>query len=107
MKSQCLLPAMLALCSCLNNAHRFDVVSDEPIASATVELNGKSAQLRISESTHAVGELTPSGDAHGVIRVQLISGRTANCRIGYVTSGEPEPHRFKIAGGKCAWISDA
>jgi hypothetical protein len=90
----------------LDNAHRFDVVSDEPIASATVELNGKSAPLSVPDPNHAAGELTPAGDADGEIRLQMISGRIVRCRIGYVTSGEREPHRFEIANGRCAWLSN-
>jgi hypothetical protein len=89
-----------------DQTHRFEVRSDEPIQSAVVELNGRSAQLQLRDEHFATGELALGADADGRLVIHQTSGRAVTCQIGYVTKGEDEPHHFTIKSGKCAWEAD-
>jgi hypothetical protein len=92
---------MLAACS---PPHRFEIKSDEPIARVTGDFtNAKRVEARVDGEASAV-VTAHSGDDSGIIQVALRRGQLVDCRVGYVTNGEPEPHRMKIENGRCSGV---
>jgi hypothetical protein len=87
------------LTSCSAPPHIFVVKTDEPAKEAVLTINGESIKLAEKNGQFAGDSYVSNGS--GDIRVVLLSGRTAICKIDYITNGESEPHRFNVGNGQC------
>ena len=94
------LPLLLILTGgCTAPPHKFFVTVDREPKSGFLTLNDHTTQL-IHRGTTLYGERRIS-DASGKVTVHFKDGSTVECRIGYITNGEVEPHHFSILGQKC------
>lgn len=88
----------LASCSHL---HRFEVDSGrEDVARATLALYDRTTQMNVVNGV-VLGERRRRADGSGWIFIIFADGSRARCQIGYVASGEEEPHRFVVEDGRC------
>jgi hypothetical protein len=93
---------LLAACSA---DHRFDVAIDDPAAErAELTLYGETTSMVRTERGFA-GTRRNRADGSGRIVIYRSNGGPINCPIGYVTSGEDEPHRFVVRNSDCAWVA--
>jgi hypothetical protein len=79
--------------------HRFVVNADREIRSAQLKLNGKARTMVVYGKSASAGMML--SDASGAIMIVFADGTTTECRIGYITNGEMEPHEIVVEGGKC------
>jgi hypothetical protein len=82
--------------------HRFIVEGAEEAENATLTLNNESSPME-KRSIVFVAERGVS-DASGAIRIRYADGQHIDCRIGYITNGEAEPHLFRVVDGKCVEV---
>lgn len=94
------LPILLLAIAGCSSGHRFEVdVGDLDVGRAELTLYGttspmdRAGQLLIADRD--------GGDGSGRIEITPRTGAPITCRIGYVTNGENEPHRFVVRNGVC------
>jgi len=98
-----LVSVIPALTAC-DGGHRFVVAADRPMKSGTVTLTGDRA-IPLSVYGKLAKAKTRGGDASGAITVRFVDGSEVRCQIGYITSGEIEPHNVSIRYGRCPTIN--
>jgi hypothetical protein len=93
-------PAVLCLASCEKDNNEF-VVRDPAnvVASATVELCGKSSALAKSAGM-LTGKIPAKCEGSGTILIRLSDGREARCPVGYVTYLE-QRFEYVVEEGAC------
>lgn len=85
----------------LRAPHQFDIKSDEPIKSVKVNLaNMRGSEARFVSPHHVVAKVHVA-DSSGEIKVLLTSGAEVSCPVGYITTGEPEPHNLSKQSRRC------
>jgi hypothetical protein len=90
----------LALSGCAPS-HEFAITSDEIIRRVELDLkNMKKSGVELVNPKLASADIW-AGDSSGNIRVHLASGKVATCEVGYITSGDFEPHIFSVEQGQC------
>jgi hypothetical protein len=98
-----LVLASVALAAC-SGPHQFEIKSDERITGVEVNLeNMRWSQVRLINDNHATAEAR-TADSSGEIRVTLSDGREVVCPVGYVTSGDDEPHNIIVRNGRCSGV---
>jgi hypothetical protein len=96
-----LVALFLGACS---STHRFEISSDEPIESVSgIFKNARKVDVLQESDTKAV-VTAQSADDSGEIKVGLRSNSLVTCPVGYVTSGDAEPHQITIRNGRCRGI---
>lgn len=91
---------MTASCS-IAPPHRFLVISDADMAGIEANFANSRATRAILHSPRS-GEVTvEASDSAGTIMLEMADASRVECRVGYVTNGEIEPHRATIRDGKC------
>ena len=63
-------------------------------------MNVRKAEVRMESPNRAWADVW-AGDSSGHIRITMASGREVACLVGYMTSGDVEPHIFLIERGEC------
>ncbi len=81
-----------------SHSHIFEVSAEDAREASLTIYNETTAMDRSGSSF--IGHRS-GGDGSGHIDIVYPDGRRLSCPIGYVTSGEPEPHRYVIRNGQC------
>ena len=95
-----ILVGALALSACAK-PHELTISSDAPIKGVDLILdNMRKSKVDMSDPNFVRADVW-AGDSGGKIAVQLASGKFITCEVGYMTSGDDEPHILMIEGDKC------
>jgi hypothetical protein len=89
----------LLVMACTAPPHKFVILVDSEPKSATLTLNGETTDMMRQGNTFFGS--SPKSDASGKIVISFKDKNSVECRIGYITNGEFEPHHFTIIGKEC------
>ena len=81
--------------------HSFIVDGGFGAESATLTLNGTEYRMEGTERNVFTVRTDPVEGGGGIEIVYNGDGATAYCTVGYVTGGDPEPHRYIVERLEC------
>ena len=87
--------------SYLSPGHEFIVRAGFGAESATLTLNDTEYRMEETERNVFTVRTDPVEGGGGIEIVYNGDGATAYCRIGYVTGGDSEPHRYIVERLEC------
>ena len=87
--------------SYLSPGHEFIVRAGFGAESATLTLNGTEYRMEGTERNVFTVRTDPVEGGGGIEIVYNGDGATAYCTVGYVTGGDPEPHRYIVERLEC------
>ena len=100
MRAWAIMAVALSLSACAQ-PHEFTISSDEPIKGVDLVLaNMRKSKVDLKDPNFVQADVW-AADSGGKIAVQLASGKYVTCEVGYMTSGDVEPHIFMIEGEQC------
>lgn len=96
----CMILMLCSLAGCSGD-HRFEVdVGETQPEKAELMLYGRTTPMKRSGKILTAAR-SNQADGSGRITIFYPDGQKVICPIGYVTSGETEPHRFRIEDRQC------
>ncbi len=100
MRTWLLVAGLGAMVGC-SQPHRFEVdISGVEVDRAELTLYNETTAMT-HEGNIVSAERANRADGSGQIAIYRVGGEPIICPIGYVSSGESEPHRFVTRNGTC------